>query len=86
MAFETGEKEKSRGKWKNKRKKRKKESCWICGSNHWKKESSNKKNKKNEKDNSSSNTKSSGISVNTVEEDEDCAFIVEILDDKNNMS
>ena len=34
LVFKTGEKEKSREKWKNKRKKRKKGSCYICGSDH----------------------------------------------------
>ena len=87
LVFKTGEKEKSKEKWKDKGNKRKKGPCWICSSDHWKKKCPYERKKKDEKDSSSSNVKSLGISVNTVEKGKDYAFMIEeVLDDEDNIS
>ena len=86
LAFEIRGKEKGKERQKDKGKKRKRGPCWICGSDHFKKECPDK-NRKDEKGRNGSNTKLLDNSANTVEKDDDYAFTVEeTSDDKRSIN
>ena len=62
---------------KEKRRERKKGLCQICGSDHWKRDCP----KKNKRDRDNDSVRKPSVSVNAVNDNNNCAFMVKELSD-----